>query len=182
MRCLPHLKFYKMVTTSLSTMVISLCSYLLKQARQIEGVFTLSLATLLLTSCTNVMEQLDTDIPVPSEQAAVPDMAEIGGGFAVDGASSLMGETITVSTKITEVLSPNLFTVYDIESIRGEEILAITNLFVPEPGANVEITGKIMELDQATIQDAYSMTLEPDVVEIYLGRPYIAVKAMELVD
>ncbi|MBE9117689.1 hypothetical protein IQ249_17470 [Lusitaniella coriacea LEGE 07157] len=125
-------------------------------------------------------EEVETDAPVPTEQSAVPEEAEAGGGDS--DVNDLIGETITVSTKVTERLTPNLFTIYDVESLRGEEILAITDLPIPESGSNIEVTGEVMEIDEAAIKSAYNVTLDPEVVEAYAGKPYLAVKAIESVD
>lgn len=140
----------------------------------------LPLTLLPLVACGPTLEDVEADVPIPTEQVAVPEDAEAGGEYSA--ANELIGETITVSTKVTEVLTPNLFTVYDVESLRGEEILAITDIPIPEPGSNIEVTGDVMELDEAAIKSAYDVTLEPEVLEAYTGRPYLAVAAIEAVD
>ncbi len=149
-----------------------------KTAR-VSGAIALSLMSLSLVACQPAVDEVDADVATPTDQAGVPGDAEVGSGIDV---SELIGETVTVSTKVTEVLSPNLFTVFDAESMRGEEILAVTDLPVPEVGQNIELTGEVMEMDEAAVNEAYNVTLEPDVVEAYTGKPYIAVKAMEAVD
>lgn len=142
----------------------------------------IAVASILLftVSCGPELDSVDADAPVPTEQADVPDDAEVTNGDA--DVSELIGETVTVSTEITEKISDNLFTIYDVESLRGEEMLAITDLPVPDAGTNIEVTGEVMELDEAAIQEAYSVTLEPEVVEAYTGKPYLAVQALEEVD
>lgn len=139
-------------------------------------------ATVALVACEPeaTLEDVEADVATPTEQAAVPEDAEVGNGTSE--ASELIGETVTISTKVTEVLSPNIFTIYDIESLRGEEILAITDIDVPEAGTNIEVTGEILELDEADIQSAYAVTLDPAVAEAYADRPYLAVQALEAVD
>ena len=143
---------------------------------------SIAVASILLftVSCGPELDSVDADAPVPTEQADVPDDAEVTNGDA--DVSELIGETVTVSTEITEKISDNLFTIYDVESLRGEEMLAITDLPVPDAGTNIEVTGEVMELDEAAIQEAYSVTLEPEVVEAYTGKPYLAVQALEEVD
>lgn len=143
------------------------------------GAIALSLMSLSLVACAPAVDEVDADVATPTDQAAVPEDAEVGSGVDV---SELIGETVTISTKVTEVLSPNLFTVFDEESMRGEEILAVTDLPAPEVGQNIELTGDVMEMDEMAVKEAYNVTLEADVVEAYTGKPYIAVKAMEAVD
>lgn len=141
----------------------------------------LSLLALFVSSCVTkpAVDNVKTEAPTPTDQASVPAKAEVGSGANID---DLIGKTVTVSTKITEVISPNLFTVYDVESLRGEEVLAVTDAKVPPVGTNVEVTGEIMKMDEAAIKSAYNVTLEPKVVEAYKGKPYLAVKAIEPVD
>ena len=153
-------------------------SVLTKTARA-GGAIALSLMSLSLVACAPAVDEVDADVATPTDQAAVPEDAEVGSGVDV---SELIGETVTISTKVTEVLSPNLFTVFDEESMRGEEILAVTDLPAPEVGQNIELTGDVMEMDEMAVKEAYNVTLEADVVEAYTGKPYIAVKAMEAVD
>lgn len=148
---------------------------------KLGAIFVVPFFALSLVACEpETLESEEADVPVPTDQADVPETAEVGEGSTA--AEELVGETVTVSTEITEVLSPNLFTVFDIESLRGEELLAITSLPIPEQGSNVEVTGMIMELDEVDIREAYNVTLEPDVAEAYAGRPYLAVQAIEMVD
>ena len=146
------------------------------------GFAILAAAALSLAACAAepTLDDVEADVSTPAEQADVPADAEVGEGSS--DASDLIGETVTVSTKVTEVISPNIFTLYDVESLRGEEVLAITSLPVPEAGTNTEVTGEISELDEAAIKAAYDVELEPEVAEAYAGRPYLAVQALEAVD
>ena len=151
----------------------------LTKTAKLGGAIALSLMSFSLVACAPSVDDVDANVETPTDQAAVPEDAEVGSGIDV---SELIGETVTVSTKVTEVLSPNLFTVFDEESMRGEEILAVTDLPAPEVGQNIELTGDVMEMDEMAVKEAYNVTLEPDVVEAYTGKPYIAVKALEAVD
>ncbi|MGB3294246.1 MAG: hypothetical protein WBB01_14760 [Phormidesmis sp.] len=146
------------------------------------GFAILAAAALSLTACEAepMLDNVEADVPTPTEQSDVPEGAEVGEGAS--DASDLIGETVTVSTKVTEVISPNIFTLYDVESLRGEEVLAITSFPVPEAGTNIEVTGEILELDEAAIKAAYNVELEPEVAEAYAGKPYLAVQALEAVD
>lgn len=119
---------------------------------------------------TNSQVTLDTGVPAG---------AEVGGDDAVDELGTLMGQTVTISTKVTEVLSPNLFTAFDEESMRGEEILIVTDLATPAVDGNVKVTGEVMTFDAAAIDVTYGATLEPDVVEAYTDKPYVAAQAIE---
>lgn len=145
-----------------------------------SALFILSLTAFSTVACSPDLQGVDADAPVPTDQTTIPEDSEVGGTDS--NANDLIGETITVSTKVTEVISPNLFTIYDVESLRGEEILAITDIAIPSPGTNIEVTGEISEIDEAAIESAYGVTLTPELIEAYTGRPYLAVKALEPVD
>ena len=146
------------------------------------GFAILAAAAVSLTACESepTLDNVEADVSTPTEQANVPDSAEVGEGAS--NANDLIGETVTVSTEVTEVISPNIFTIYDLESLRGEEILAITSFPIPDAGTNIEVTGEISELDEAAIKAAYNVELAPEVAEAYAGRPYLAVQAIEAVD
>ena len=156
---------------------------LLNKVAKVGGAFALALS-FSLTACNSEpdLTSVDADVDVPEEQAGVPADAEVGGDNAANDLGTLIGQTVTISTKVTEVLSPNLFTAFDEESMRGEEVLIVTNLATPAVDDNVEVTGEVMTFDAAAIDAAYGVTLEPDVVEAYTGKPYIAAQAIEPVD
>lgn len=151
----------------------------LTKATKLGSIAAFSALSLSLVACEPPVDEVDASVDTPTDQAAVPEDAEVGSGIDVN---ELIGETVTVSTKVTEVLSDNLFTVYDVESMRGEEVLAVTDLPIPEVGSNIEITGDVMEMDAAAIDAAYGVALEEDVEEAYAGKPYIAIKGLEAVD
>lgn len=159
------------------------------------GAVTLSLFALSLTACQPTVTESNTKADIPSDQAAVPPSAEVGtgadAGTTMAGAtkvgadtdlSTLMGQSVTVSTKVTESLSPNLFTVYDKESMRGQEVLVFTESAPPAVGTNIELTGTVEKMDPAAIKSAYKVDVDPKLVQAYEGKPYIAAKAIEPVD
>jgi hypothetical protein len=173
------------------------------QAAKVVGTLALTSMTLLTAACAPETENpADTgaDIEASGETEEPPEGMEprpeatdelgseadalilTGDDVRETPLAELVGETVTVSTEVTETLSPNLFTVYDVESFRGEEVLAVTDLPMPTVGDNIEVTGEIMELDVAVIEVDYGITLDPDLVALYEGQPYLAVAAIEAVD
>ncbi|BAY82744.1 hypothetical protein NIES267_22280 [Calothrix parasitica NIES-267] len=96
--------------------------------------------------------------------------------------SELVGKTVTVSTKVKQILGPKAFVVYDIESLRGQEVLVVSNQDAPAVGTNIELTGVMNTFDAASIKKDYGFDLAPEVVKAYTNRPYLAAKAMEKVD
>ncbi|MGB3300383.1 MAG: hypothetical protein WBA76_19140 [Phormidesmis sp.] len=168
---------------------------LLTRMAKIGGAVAFSLFTLSLTACQPEVTESNTEADIPSDQTAVPPSAEVDTGANAGTAttdaikadadtdlSTLMGQSVTVSTKVTEDLSPNLFTVYDKESMRGEEVLVFTESTPPAVGTNIELTGIVEKMDPATIKSAYNVDIDPKLVQAYEGKPYIAAQAMEPVD
>lgn len=96
--------------------------------------------------------------------------------------AELIGKTVTVSTKVKEIVGPKAFVVYDIESLRGQDVLVVSNQDAPPVGTNMEITGVINTFDAALIKKDYGFDLTPEVAKVYTNRPYLAAKAMEKVD
>ncbi|MBV6627807.1 MAG: NfeD family protein [Rivularia sp. (in: Bacteria)] len=96
--------------------------------------------------------------------------------------AELIGETVTVSTKVKEIVGPKAFIVYDKESLRGQEMLVVSDKDAPPVGTNIEVTGVVGTFDAAVIKRDYDLDFTPDLVKVYENRPYLAAKAMEKVD
>ncbi len=114
--------------------------------------------------------------------AAVPDATDGIPQSAGLPNAELIGETVTVSTKVKEIVGPKAFIVYDKESLRGQEILVVSNEDAPAVGTNIEVTGDIATFDAAVIKRDYDLDFAPDLVQLYTNKPYLAAKAMEKVD
>lgn len=112
---------------------------------------------------------------VPDAKDSIPESAAIPN-------AELVGETVTVSTKVKEIVGPKAFIAYDKESLRGQDVLVVSNQDAPPVGTNMEITGVIGMFDAALIKKDYGFDLTPEVVRVYTNRPYLAAKAMEKVD
>lgn len=130
----------------------------------------------------------DTTTQVPGTAAtpgvAVPETDDTDSKVDVAGSSleQLVGETVTVSTKVKEIVGPKAFIAYDKESLRGQEVLVVSSQDAPPVGTNVEITGDIGTFDAAVIKRDYDLDFNPDLVKVYESKPYLAAKAMEKVD
>ncbi|MEL6461012.1 MAG: hypothetical protein AAFQ91_22695 [Cyanobacteria bacterium J06621_15] len=96
--------------------------------------------------------------------------------------SELIGKTVTVSTKVKEIVGPKAFVVYDVESLRGQEVLVVSNQDAPAVGTNIELTGVMNTFNAASIKKDYGLDLNPEVVKAYANKPYLAAQAMEKVD
>jgi hypothetical protein len=96
--------------------------------------------------------------------------------------AKLIGENVTVSTKVQRVIAPNLFTVYDKESLRGQEVLVVSKQQAPPVGTNIELTGVVRNFVVADVNKNYNLNLSPTTVQPYVNKPYIDAKAIEKVD
>lgn len=131
---------------------------------------------------TNTGDTTTTEVP-GTPGAAVPgadatDSSEVAGSSL----EQLVGETVTVSTKVKEIVGPKAFIVYDKESLRGQKVLVVSNQDAPAVGTNIEVTGDIATFDAAVIKRDYDFDFAPDLVKVYENKPYLAAKAMEKVD
>jgi hypothetical protein len=105
----------------------------------------------------------------PTAQAALPN-------------AKLIGENVTVSTKVQKILTPNVFTVYDKESLRGQEVLVVSKQQAPPAGTNIELTGVVRNFVLADVNKNYGLNISPSIVTQYANKPYIDAKAIEKVD
>ncbi len=114
--------------------------------------------------------------------AAVPDSTDNIPESAGLPNAELVGENVTVSTKVTEIVGPKAFIAYDKESLRGQPILVVSNQDAPPVGTNVEVSGVIGTFDAALVKKDYDWDASPEIVQTYVNKPYLAAKAIEKVD
>ncbi|MGB3650530.1 MAG: hypothetical protein WBA41_04865 [Rivularia sp. (in: cyanobacteria)] len=127
---------------------------------------------------TEVPPTTDTTIGNP----ALPDSTDNIPPSAGLPNAELVGENVTVSTKVTEIVGPKAFIAYDKESLRGQPILVVSNEDAPPVGTNVEVSGVIGTFDAAVVKKDYGWDATPEIVNLYVNKPYLAAKAMEKVD
>jgi hypothetical protein len=96
--------------------------------------------------------------------------------------TDLVGQDVTVSTKVQRVIAPNLFTVYDIESLRGQTVLVATKDQAPAVGTNIELDGVVRNFEAADIEREYGTELTADVEREFVNQPYVAATAIGNVD
>ncbi len=131
---------------------------------------------------TNTGDTASTQVPPDTTDAAEPDMQDNTPEGAALPNAELVGETVTVSTKVKEIVGPKAFIVYDKESLRGQDVLVVSSEDAPPVGTNIEVTGVINTFDAAVIKQDYDLDFTPDLVKVYENKPYLAAKAMEKVD
>lgn len=133
-------------------------------------------------AATNTGDTASTQVPPATTGAAVPDATDGVPASAGLPNAELIGETVTVSTKVKEIVGPKAFIVYDKESLRGQDVLVVSSEDAPPVGTNIELTGVIGTFDAAVIKKDYGFDFTPDLVQLYTNKPYLAAKAMEKVD
>lgn len=98
--------------------------------------------------------------------------------------ANLVGQNVTVSTKVMRIINPNAFIVQDKESLGGQEVLVISKLNSPAVavGNNIEMTGVVQQFVVADVEKEYGFDLEPGLETEYRDKPYVVAKAIEEVD
>lgn len=138
-------------------------------------------ATTTGTTITETPEATTTETPAVTG-AASPDATDNTPESAGLPNAELVGETVTVSTKVKEIVGPKAFIVNDKESLRGQDVLVVSSQDAPAVGTNIEVTGEIGTFDAAVIKKDYDLDFDPDIVKVYTNKPYLAAKAIEKVD
>lgn len=138
-------------------------------------------ATTTGTTITETPEATTTETPAVTG-AASPDATDNTPESAGLPNAELVGETVTVSTKVKEIVGPKAFVVNDKESLRGQDVLVVSSQDAPAVGTNIEVTGEIGTFDAAVIKKDYDLDFDPDIVKVYTNKPYLAAKAIEKVD
>lgn len=155
--------------------------------RKIFGTVALTLLAAFFAGCNPEVEDPNATIDVPEEvtptdetETPVEDTpTQTGADSAIE---ELIGETVTVSTKVQEDIGDGVFTAYDVESMRGETILIVSDAETPAVGTNIEVTGEVRAFDVATIESDYGIDLSPDLETEYADKPYLDAMAIETVD
>ncbi|MBE9214978.1 NfeD family protein [Plectonema cf. radiosum LEGE 06105] len=182
-------------------------SDLIQKMKKVNSAIAIALFALVFTGC-DANDQIgtvesteqtpgaaitgDTTIqtPIPTTDANIPQTTGAASPDATDNipasaalpAAELIGETVTVSTKVTEIVGPKAFVAYDKESLRGQPILVVSDQDAPAVGTNIEVTGVVGSFDAAVIKRDYDLDFNPDIVKVYENQPYLAAKAIEKVD
>ncbi|MGG6265573.1 hypothetical protein ACQ4M3_06155 [Leptolyngbya sp. AN03gr2] len=92
--------------------------------------------------------------------------------------AELVGQNVTVSTKVQKVITPNVFTVYDVESLRGQTVLVVSKNPAPPANTNIEMTGVVRNLVVADVEKEYGIDITPEVEQEYVNQPFVAAVAI----
>jgi hypothetical protein len=171
---------------------------LIKKIAKANGAIAIASLALFVGACDTTNDTIGTVEPVEDTPGAtatgtvetgtpprgdnVPDATDNIPESAGLPNAELVGENVTVSTKVTEIVGPKAFVAYDKESLRGQPILVVSDQDAPPVGTNVEVSGVIGTFDAAVIKRDYDLDFNPDIVQLYTNKPYLAAKAIEKVD
>lgn len=147
----------------------------------------LALLVIVSSSCKNEEKAVSPGAGVVVEPAAEitsPAVAPATGAVADIPNAKLIGENVTVSTKVMRIISPKAFVVQDKESLAGQEVLVVTNYDSPAVavGKNIELTGVVRKLVILDIEKEYGFDIEPGVEAEFKDKPIIIAKGIEAVD
>ncbi|MDY6901320.1 MAG: hypothetical protein SWZ49_25080, partial [Cyanobacteriota bacterium] len=145
-----------------------------KKITKVNSAIAIAFFALVLTGCEGnetigTVESVEeaSQASNTGDTTTVPDAKDGTPASAEFPNTELIGKTVTVSTKVKEIIAPKAFVVYDIESLRGQEVLVVSNQDAPAVGTNIEVTGVINTFDAASIKKDYGFDLTPEVVKLY---------------
>jgi hypothetical protein len=95
-----------------------------------------------------------------------------------------IGKTVTVSSKVAEVLSPNAFTLDDQELIGGKELLVVGAIPAGsiDEGKTVRVTASIRQFVIAEIERDFDLDLQPELKVEYEGKPVAIAQSIQIVE
>lgn len=140
---------------------------------EIEREFGLSLAQELAAQFRDKSVLFATAVvltPLPGEIAEEP--------------KPFIGKTVTVTSKIAEVISPNAFTLDDQEFIGGKELLvvgAIPTASSIDEGKTVRVTASIRQFVIAEIERDFDFDLQPELEVEYEGKAVAIAQSIQIV-
>ena len=105
-------------------------------------------------------------------------------GEIAEEPSLFIGKTVTVSSKVDKVISPNAFTLDDKELIGGKELLVVGAILSGSPiheGETVLVTGPVRKFIAAEIERDFDFDLQPEVEVEYESRPVVIAQSIKIV-
>lgn len=105
-------------------------------------------------------------------------------GEVAEEPSQFIGKTVTVSSKVDKVISPNAFTLDDKELIGGKELMVVGALTAGNPiveGETIQVTGLVRKLVIAEIEREFDLDLQPELEVEYEGTAVVIAKSTQRV-
>lgn len=128
------------------------------------------------------------DVNEAAEEEVVEDDAAEGpydgpydAGFYEDR-ESYVGEEVTLSADVNEVIDPTAFTIAGTDDTTVDELLVVhpENLSEVSPDLTVAVTGTVMEgFDLVTVEDELGVDLDDELYEDWDGEPYLSATTID---
>jgi uncharacterized protein YcfL len=157
---------------------------LLKLLKRPASIVTMVLASTVIAACDSLPDNVSnpqqslTDNNELAEVETVTSLEEV----AEEG-NQLIGQTVTISGEVEEVLSPDSLVLEDEENLFFEDkvlVLSVNNLqneLVLQEGENAQITGEVAQLVVAEFEREYDLTWDLELkqkLEVeYEGKPVV---------
>lgn len=142
------------------------------------------LAGLSLVGCSGTSgseEGADVEDVVEEDSETAPYNGALDSEF-YDAYQSYLGEEVTVSADVNEVVSETSFTIAGTDDTTVEALLVVAEgeMAEVEPGLAVSVTGTVMEsFDLPTVEEDTGLDLEEDAYADYDGENYIVASAVD---
>lgn len=142
------------------------------------------LAALSLVGCNSTSgseEGADVQDVVEEDSETAPYDGALDSEF-YDAYSSYIGEEVTVSADVNEIVSDTSFTIAGTDDTTVDALLVVADgeMAEVEPGLTVSVTGTVMEsFDLPTVEDETGLDLEEDAYADYDGENYIVASEVD---
>lgn len=148
----------------------------------LSGMIGLTAVSLVACNATSGPEEgADVADVVEDDNVAAPYNGAFDSEFQ-DAYTSYIGEEVTVSADVNEIVSNTSFTIAGTDDTTVEALLVVTQEEVTgiEPGMAVAVTGTVMEsFDLPTVEDDAGLDLEEDAHADYDGENYIVASEVD---
>lgn len=127
------------------------------------------------------VEDIVEEEPVVDEADTGPYDGVYDQGF-YDDVDTYVGEEVTVSADVNEILTPKSFTIAGTDDTTVEALLVLHDTELPEvtPGLTVGVTGTVQEaFDLPTVEEEMGVDLDDAAFEDWDGEPYIEATSVD---
>jgi hypothetical protein len=127
------------------------------------------------------VEDIVEEEPVVDEADTGPYDGVYDQGF-YDDVDTYIGEEVTVSADVNEILTPMSFTIAGTDDTTVEALLVLHDTELPEvtPGLTVGVTGTVQEaFDLPTVEEEMGVDLDDAAFEDWDGEPYIEATSVD---
>jgi len=131
---------------------------------------------------TSVEDIQEGDAPATSPTTAAGTYDGVYDNTFHDGVNDYLGQTVTVSADVNEVVDGNTFTIAGTDDTSVDPLLVTGAKSTSdlEPDLTVKVTGTVQEaFDLATVEDDLGVDLDDDLYDDWDGKPYIVASSVD---